>query len=88
MGSAPRGYPAAWSREVLFKVDVRCVFLLSLIFYKTYTNIIRKFYMGLRFGLVCMECREPRHNRHTVSLMTCRVVVPPNARGAMYRLRN
>ena len=52
-------------------------FLLSLVFYKICTNIIHKLYGGLRFGLVCMECREPRHNRHTVSLLTDHIVVSP-----------
>jgi hypothetical protein len=49
--------------------------LLGLVFYKIYTKIIHKLYVGLRFGLVCMECREPRYNRHTVSLLTDRMVV-------------
>ena len=45
-------------------------FLLSLVFYKICTNIIHKLYVELRSGLVCMECREPHHNRHAVSLLT------------------
>ena len=53
------------------------VFLLSLIFYKICTKIIHKFYVELRSGLVCMGCREPCHNRHTVSLMTDHIVVSP-----------
>jgi hypothetical protein len=52
-------------------------FLLSLVFYKICTKIIHKLYVGLRSGLVCMECRELRHNRHTVSLLTDRIVVSP-----------
>ena len=54
-----------------------CFFLLSLVFYKICTKIIHKLYVGLRFGLVCMECREPRHNRHMVSLLTDHIVVSP-----------
>lgn len=38
-------------------------------------------------GFVCMECRELRHNRHTVLLLTGHIVVSPNARGATCRLR-
>ena len=53
------------------------VFLLSLVFYKIYTKVLPKLYVELRFMLVCMECREPRHNRHTVSLMADRIVVSP-----------
>ena len=51
--------------------------MLSLVFYKIYTKIIHKLYVELRSGLVCMECREPRHNRHTDSLLTDHIVVPP-----------
>ena len=53
------------------------VFLLSLVFYKIYTKIIHKLYAGLRFRLVYMECREPCHNRHTISLLTDRMIVLP-----------
>jgi hypothetical protein len=31
-------------------------------------------------SVVCMECREPRHNRHTVSLMAGHVVISPKVR--------
>ena len=51
--------------------------LLSLVFYKICTKITHKLYVKLRSGLVCMGCREPRHNRHTVSLLTDRTVVSP-----------
>ena len=51
-------------------------FLWGLVFYEIYTKIIHKLYVELRSGLVCMECREPRYNRHTVSLLTDRVVLP------------
>jgi len=54
------------------------VFLLSLVFYKICTKLIHKLYVGLRFRLVYMECGEPRHNRHTVSLLADRMVVSPN----------
>jgi len=50
-------------------------FLLSLVFYRIRTMIIHKLYVELRSGLMCMECREPRHNRHTVSLLTDRMIV-------------
>jgi len=50
-------------------------FLLGLVFYKICTKIIHKVYIELRSGLVCMECREPYHNRHMDSLMTDRIVV-------------
>jgi hypothetical protein len=53
--------------------------LLSLVFYKIYTKITHKLYVELRSGLVCMECRELCHNRHTVSLRTNRVIVSPKA---------
>jgi hypothetical protein len=53
---------------------VRGVFLLSLVFYKICTKIIHKLYVELRSELVCMECRELHHNRHTVSLLTDIVV--------------
>jgi len=49
----------------------------GLVFYKICTKIIHKLYVGLRFGLVCMECRELCHNRHTVSLLTDRMVLSP-----------
>ena len=52
-------------------------FLLSLVFYKMCTKIVHKLYVELRSGLVCMECREPCYNRHTVSLLTDRMVVSP-----------
>jgi hypothetical protein len=48
---------------------VRGAFLLGLVFYKICTKIIHKLYVELRSGLVCMECREPCHNRHAVSLL-------------------
>ena len=51
--------------------------LLSLVFYKICAKIIHKLYVELRSGLVCMECREPRHNRHTVSLLVDPIVVLP-----------
>nr|AAU83183.1 hypothetical protein GZ27A8_3 [uncultured archaeon GZfos27A8] len=51
--------------------------MLSLVFYKIYTKIIHKLYLELRFMLACMECREPRHNRHTVSLVTDYIAVSP-----------
>ena len=51
--------------------------MLSLVFYKICTKIIHKLYVRLRFGLVCMERRELRHNRHTDSLMTDHIVVLP-----------
>ena len=54
--------------------------MLSLVFYKIYTKIIHKVYIELRFGLVCMERREPRHNRHAVSLLTDQVVSPKVSR--------
>jgi len=50
---------------------------LSLVFYKICTKIIHKLYAGLRFGLVCMEYRELRHNRYAVSLLTHHIVVSP-----------
>ena len=56
--------------------DGGCI-LLSLVFYKICTKIIHNLYAGLRFRLVYMECREPRHNRHTVSLLTDHIVVSP-----------
>ena len=56
-------------------------FLWGLVFYKIYTKIIHKLYVGLRFRLVCMECRELCHNRHMVSLLTgCRVALPKVSR--------
>ena len=48
-----------------------------MVFYKICTKIIHKVYVELRSGLVCMECREPHHNQHTVSLLTDRMVVSP-----------
>ena len=54
-----------------------CAFLLSLVFYKICTKIIHKLYIGLRIKLVRMVCREPRHNRHAVSLLTEHIVVSP-----------
>ena len=51
--------------------------MLSLVFYKICTKIVHKLYVELRSGLVCMKCREPCHNRHTVSLLTDRMVVSP-----------
>ena len=75
------GCPAAGSRAVLSAIDVMggggCAFLLSLVFYKICTKIIHKLYVGLRFKLVRMVCREPRHNRHVVSLLTEHTVVSP-----------
>jgi len=56
------------------------VFLVSLVFYKICTKIIHKLYVRLRFGLVCMERRELRHTRHTVSLLAERMVVSPKVR--------
>ena len=68
---------AAGSRAVLSAIDVRGVFLWGLVFYKICTMISHKLYIELRFRLVSMECREPRHNRHTVSLLTDHIVVSP-----------
>ena len=39
--------------------------------------MIHKLYVGLRFRLVYMGCREHRYNRHTVSLLTDCMVVSP-----------
>ena len=56
-------------------------FLLGLIFYKICNKIIHKLYVELRSALVCMECKEPCHNRHTVSLLTdCMVASPKVSR--------
>ena len=63
--------------------------LLSLAFYKICTKIIHKLYVELSSGLVCMERRELHHNRHTVSLLTDRIVISlkvSRTRNAMHRL--
>ena len=79
MGSASRGLLSCLGSSgfVRGRRDIRGRFLLSLVFYKICTKITHKLYVELRSGLVCMECREPHHNRHTVSLMTDRIVVLP-----------
>jgi hypothetical protein len=91
MGSASQGLPGCRvSRGSVRDFDVRSVFPLSLVFYKICTKIIHKVYLGLRFELVCMERREPHHNRHTVSLLTDHTVVSQKVSRtrlcAMYRL--
>jgi hypothetical protein len=76
MGSASRGLQSCSGSNGSVR-DRRegCAFLLGLVFYKICTKIIHKVYLGLRFGLVCMERREPHHNRYTVSLLTDNIVV-------------
>ena len=75
MRSAPQGFPGCWVYSG--SVRDRREWVLSIVFYKICTKIIHKLYTGLRFGLVCMECREPCHNRHTVPLSTNRIVISP-----------
>jgi len=64
---------------------VRGAFLLSLVFYKICTKIIHKVYVELRSGLVCMECKELHHNRHTVSLLADRMIISPKVNRTLKR---
>ena len=81
MGSASRGLLSCLGSSGFVR-DRRegGVFLWSLVYYKICTKIIHKLYIELRSGLVGMACREPRHNRHTVSLLTDQVVSPKVSR--------
>jgi hypothetical protein len=78
MGSVSRGLLSCSgsSGSVRDRREEGVCLLLSLVFYKIRTNVIHKLYMGLRF-LVCMECREPRHNRYMDSLLTDHMIVSP-----------
>jgi len=77
MGSASQGLRRCLGSSGSVRDRREGVFLWGPVFYKICTMITHKLYVELRFRLVCMECREPRQNRHTVSLLTDRMVISP-----------